>query len=74
MSEQDLIYSVKDNLNYFAFGDENGYKIGFSCDIYYGLDKFREYKKYVSHESKLLRQQNNKIINNYINKFKNLRC
>ncbi len=56
LSEQDLIYSVKDNLNYFAFGDENGYKIVFSCDSYYGLDKFREYKKYVSHESKLWRQ------------------
>ncbi|WP_443028832.1 rolling circle replication-associated protein [Spiroplasma sp. hyd1] len=73
LSEQDLIYSVKDNLNYFAFGDKNGYKIGFSCDSYYGLDKFREFKKYVSADRKIFRNLV-KNTNFAVNKNKNLRC
>lgn len=73
LSEQDLIYSVKDNLNYFSFCDKNGYKIGFSCDSYYGLDKFREFKKYVSADRKIFR---NLVKNNNftVNKNTNLRC
>ncbi|WP_424526563.1 rolling circle replication-associated protein [Spiroplasma endosymbiont of Glossina fuscipes fuscipes] len=73
LSEQDLIYSVKDNLNYFAFGDENGYKIGFSCDSYYGLDKFREYKKYVSVDRKIFKNLV-KNTNFTAKKSQNLRC
>ncbi|WP_425379619.1 rolling circle replication-associated protein [Spiroplasma endosymbiont of Stenodema calcarata] len=70
----DLIMSSDETLNYFSFGNKQGIRVGFSCDSYFGLDKFREFKKYVSHESKMWRHQNNKIINNYTNKFKNLRC
>lgn len=71
LSEQDLIYSIKDNLNYFAFADKNGFQIGFSCDTYKGLDRFVDYKKYVSVESRIFR---NHIRNINYNKNEYVRC
>ncbi len=37
----DLIMSSDETLNYFSFGNKQGIRVGFSCDSYYGLDKFR---------------------------------